>query len=72
MRIKGNNTIVMKATMPAQQQQGCLHIGNGNNAIVTMGNNCNCNNGNDICALTATAPSQHGQQHKLNDKRQGQ
>jgi hypothetical protein len=34
LRIKGNNTIVTRTTMPAQQQQGCLHINNGNNAIV--------------------------------------
>jgi hypothetical protein len=33
-RIKGNNAIVTRAIAPAQQQQGRLHIDNGNNAIV--------------------------------------
>jgi hypothetical protein len=33
-RIKGNNAIVMRETMPSQQWQGCLNIDNGNNVIV--------------------------------------
>jgi hypothetical protein len=33
-QIRGNNAIVMRAFMPAWQQQGCLHIDNGNKAIV--------------------------------------
>jgi hypothetical protein len=34
--------------------------------------NCHCNNGKDTCALTATMPSQQGQQCQLDDKQQGQ
>jgi hypothetical protein len=44
-RIKGNNAINTRPTMPAQQQQGCLHIDNGNNAIVMRA----------AIAITATA-----------------
>jgi hypothetical protein len=32
--IKGNNTIVMRATTPSQQWQGCLRINNSDDAIV--------------------------------------
>jgi hypothetical protein len=32
--IKGNDAIVTRATMPAQQQQGRLRIDNGNDTIV--------------------------------------
>jgi hypothetical protein len=32
--MKGDNTIVTRAIMPAQQWQGCLCINNGDNAIV--------------------------------------
>jgi hypothetical protein len=31
------DVIVTRAMMPAQQQQGCLHIDNGNGAIVMRG-----------------------------------
>jgi hypothetical protein len=34
LRIKGNNAIVTRVTMPAQQWQGPLRINNGNDAIV--------------------------------------
>ncbi len=33
-QIKSNNTTITRAMTPAQQQQGCLGINNGNNAIV--------------------------------------
>jgi hypothetical protein len=36
-RIKGNDAIVTRAMMPAQQRQGHLRIGNGNDAIVMRG-----------------------------------
>jgi hypothetical protein len=36
LQIKGNNTIVTRTTTPAWQQQGHLHIDNGNNTIVMM------------------------------------
>jgi hypothetical protein len=32
--IKGDNAIVTRAMLLAQQQQGCLRIDNGNNAMV--------------------------------------
>jgi hypothetical protein len=34
LQIEGDNAVVMRATMPAPQQQGRLCINNGNNAIV--------------------------------------
>jgi hypothetical protein len=34
LQIRDVNTIDTKATTPAQQQQECLHINNGNNAII--------------------------------------
>jgi hypothetical protein len=34
LQIKGNDAIVTRAMMPAQRQQGHLHIDDGNNAIV--------------------------------------
>jgi hypothetical protein len=37
LQIKGNNAIVARAKTQSPQQQGCLCIGNGNNAIVIRG-----------------------------------
>jgi hypothetical protein len=39
--------------MPAHQQQQQHHH--------HKGNNCNCNNGKEACASTATTPLQQGQ-----------
>jgi hypothetical protein len=122
-RIKGDNTIIKRATMPAWQCQGCLRINNGNNTIVMRAtiaiattakrpvhqwqwchhnknnnsslptsyegddasftttetpayqqwqwclhgksNNCHWDNGKDVCALTATTPSQQGNNASL-------
>jgi hypothetical protein len=36
------------------------------------GNNCDCNDGKDACALMATVQSQQGQQRQLDNKQQGQ
>jgi hypothetical protein len=33
-QIKGNDTIITRATTPSQRWQGCLHINNSNDPIV--------------------------------------
>jgi hypothetical protein len=74
--IKGNSTIVTRATAPSQQQQGHLLIDNGNNtiimratiAIATMAKTlahqwqqCHCNKGNN----TSSAMSNKGNDTSL-------
>jgi hypothetical protein len=61
---KGNEASLTTARMPAHQQRQQCHCHEGDN--------CNGNNGKDACALTATTPSQQGQQCQLNDKQRGQ
>jgi hypothetical protein len=66
-RIKGNNAIVTRATMPAQRQQGHLHIDNGNNAIIMRAT---------IAMATMAKMHAHQQQwqhcYKGNDEQWGQ
>jgi hypothetical protein len=57
--IKGNDAIVMRATMPSIQWQGCLSINNGNDAIV-MRTSIAIATTEKTCTLTATMPSQGG------------
>jgi hypothetical protein len=59
-----NNARSTMERMPAHQQwQQCHHH---------EGNNHNRNNCKDTCTLTATMPSQQGQQHQLDNQQQGQ
>jgi hypothetical protein len=58
LQIKGNNAIVTRAMMPAQQQQGCLHINNGDNTIVMRAT--------IAIAMTAKMPVHQWQWHHHN------
>ncbi len=57
-RIKGNKAIVTRATMSSWQQQGCLHINNSNNTIITRAT--------IAIATTAKRPAHQQQQHHCN------
>jgi hypothetical protein len=59
LRIKGNNAIVTRATMPAQQLQGRLRINNGNKAIVMRAT--------IAIATTGKPPAHQWQQHHHNE-----
>jgi hypothetical protein len=83
LQIKGNNAIVTRATMPAWQWQGCLHIDNSINAIVMRATiaiakmvkmhahqrqQCHCNESNNAITMMARTPAhQWWQQCHCND-----
>jgi hypothetical protein len=54
--MKGNDAIVKRAMTPAQQQQECLRIDDGNNAII-MRATIQSRHRQIACASMATAPS---------------
>jgi hypothetical protein len=64
LQIKGNNAIVMRATIPSWHWQGCLCINNGSNAIVirekiaimTMAKTLHIN-GNNAIAMWVMTPA---------------
>ncbi len=63
MSNKGNDASLTMAEMPAHQWWQWRHC--------DKSNNCHCKNDKDLCATTATMPSQQGQLHQLDDEQWG-